>query len=175
MYHKSISVYNISYSHIFSECFLASNSRFVCIFLRQWRESVRKLKTISFVLVSVRKRIKWIHCVLWTFLKMWVVAPSRLICCNNKLTESFGVDMLVFELVIGCIGVDHNPLHAVTAKLLLSFGQGNKVRWKDTKIKPQRWERHLAYWTSEPNYQSSRYTSNKKEKPIIDQCPKKYF
>lgn len=29
--------------------------------------------------------------------------------------------MLVFELVIGGIGVDHNPLHAVTAKLLLSL------------------------------------------------------
>lgn len=29
--------------------------------------------------------------------------------------------MLVFELVISSIGVDHNPLHAVTAKLLLSL------------------------------------------------------
>lgn len=37
-----------------------------------------------------------------------------------KLTESFSVDMFVFELVIRSIGVDHDPLHAVTAELLLS-------------------------------------------------------
>lgn len=36
-----------------------------------------------------------------------------------ELTESFGVDVLVLELVVGCIGVDHNPLHAVAAELLL--------------------------------------------------------
>ena len=29
--------------------------------------------------------------------------------------------MLVLELVIGCVGVDHNPLHTVTAELLLSL------------------------------------------------------
>lgn len=38
---------------------------------------------------------------------------------EHKLTKSFGADVFVFELVIGCIRVDHNPLYAVTAKLLL--------------------------------------------------------
>lgn len=36
-----------------------------------------------------------------------------------ELTESFGADMLVFKLVVGCIRVDHDPLHAVAAELLL--------------------------------------------------------
>lgn len=38
-----------------------------------------------------------------------------------QLTKSFSGDMLVFELVIGCVRVDHNPLHTVTAELLLSL------------------------------------------------------
>lgn len=36
-----------------------------------------------------------------------------------ELTESFGADMFVFEFVVSCVGVDHDPLHAVAAELLL--------------------------------------------------------
>lgn len=42
---------------------------------------------------------------------------------QHELTEAFGADVLVFELVVRCVGVDHNPLHAVAAQLLLSLRQ----------------------------------------------------
>lgn len=42
-----------------------------------------------------------------------------MICLRFELTESFGANMFVFELVVGCIGVDHDSLHAVAAELLL--------------------------------------------------------
>lgn len=48
---------------------------------------------------------------------------------HHKLTKSLGADMLVFELVIGCIGVDHNPLHAVTAELLLSLKHQRQIQY----------------------------------------------
>lgn len=43
------------------------------------------------------------------------------------LTETLGADTLVFELVIGSVGIDNNPLHAVTAQLFLLEGRGKHV------------------------------------------------
>lgn len=45
-----------------------------------------------------------------------------------KLTEPLGADVLVFELVVRGVGVDHNPLHAVAAELLLLFRQQSQDR-----------------------------------------------
>lgn len=53
---------------------------------------------------------------------------KHLFIIHYKLTKSLGGDVLVLELVIGCVGVDHNPLHAVTAELLLSLKPQEIVR-----------------------------------------------
>lgn len=63
--------------------------------------------------------------------------------------------MLVFELVIGCIGVDHNPLHAVTAELLLSLKHpemksAELVPNHKGRVRLHTQQRAMAYWASEP-------------------------
>lgn len=35
------------------------------------------------------------------------------------LTQTLGADVFVFELVVGGVGIDDDPLHAVAAQLLL--------------------------------------------------------
>lgn len=66
----------------------------------------------------------------WTLMLFYMTFVSDLKSCDKswvwfifqyELTKSLGADVLVFELVIGCVGVDHNPLHAVAAELLLSL------------------------------------------------------
>lgn len=46
---------------------------------------------------------------------------DKQMCLQFELTESLGVDVLVLELVVGGVGVDHDPLHAVATELLLGF------------------------------------------------------
>lgn len=72
---------------------------------------------------------------------------------EHKLTKSFGADVFVFELVIGCIRVDHNPLYAVTAKLLLiktkkthSFNQKHNPA-KQSAYRCTEYIRCLNTWT----------------------------
>lgn len=46
---------------------------------------------------------------------------------RHQLTEALGADVLVFELVVRCVGVDHDPLHAVAAQLLLLVRQHHQT------------------------------------------------